>query len=367
MELKGSIKERPALELLESLARERSSGVLTLSKGREDLQVHIKQGKVHQVTLSPVPKQGNFGQMMIEVGQITPNQLEQALGQQRQGLAPLGQILVKLFHCDPSKVMQVLRIQSLERLYGTFFWKSGHYTFASNPITTRDDLYKPIPILDLVEEAYQVRELWPKARKQFHSSELEIEAIGPSLPPDITLDPLERKVFELLTTGLFRFRELSILSGLGQFATAYALSILQEHQLIIVRNPQHQGINWKRLFLGGTASEFVVWVLVMGMLVGATTYLLAFAPYSPLRWVRSSQRFFVTSPGWGEGVDSWREQRIRSALELYRLQHGRYPSQLGKLNEIGWIQNSQLQAHSGQMFAYRLISPFRYRLLRPGP
>ncbi|TNE52308.1 MAG: DUF4388 domain-containing protein [Deltaproteobacteria bacterium] len=367
MELKGSIKERPSLELLESLAEEGSSGILTLSKGREDIQVHIKHGTIVQVTLDPVPKQGNFGQMMVEIGQINPSQLEQALGQQRQGLVPLGQILVKLFHCDRNKVMQVLRVQSLERLYGTFFWKSGHYTFESKPIASRDDLYDPIPIMKLVEEAYTVKERWPKARKRFHSPELEIEAIGPSLPPDISLGPLEHKVFELIATGLFRFRELSILSGLGQFATGAALSVLKEHQLIIVRNPQKQGVNWGRLFLGGTLSEFAVWVLVMGMLVGATTYLLAFAPYSPLRWFRSSQQHFVSAPGWDESVDAWREQRIRAVLELYRLQYGQYPSGLSKLNDNGWIQNSQLRAQSGRMFSYRLLSPFRYRLLRPGP
>ncbi len=367
MELKGSLKERPALELLASMARERSSGVMSMFKGREGIQVHWSNGKIVQVTPNPIPKQGNFGQMMVEIGQVTPNQLEQALGQQRRSLAPLGAILGKLFHCDPNKVLLVLRVQAIERLYATFFWKSGHYTFEAQPITPPSNHFEPIDMNALVQEAIPVRELWPKARKRFHSPYLEVEAIGPSIPHDIQLGPSEKKIFSLLTTGMFRFRELSILGGLGQFATGFVLHQLQEHQLIIVRTPQQQRFDLARLLFGGTVVEFAVWLFVMAMLVGASTYLLAFAPYSPLHLLRPYQRYYVAPPGWEQTVEEWRHKRLQSTLELYRLHHGYYPKTLKVLSKQGWIASELLLSSTGKLFFYRRFTSHRYQLLRPLP
>lgn len=367
MDLKGSIKERPTLDLLASMAREKTSGILSLSKGKEGIQVHWSLGKIVQVTPSPSPKQGNLGQMMIDIGQISSNQLEQALQQQRRSLAPLGDILVRVFHCDRQQILRVLRVQAIERLYVTFFWKSGDYSFESKPITAPVEHFEPIEIEALVQEAVPVLSLWPKARKRFHSPQLEIEAIGPSLPAGLALGGLEQKVFSFLATGLFRFRELSILSGLGQFPTACALQKLQEHQLIIVRSPQQKRFSWLPLLLGSSLLEFFVWLLVMGMLVGAGTYLLAFAPYSPMSLLQPTRSVSVTAPGWEQSVETWRLQRIRTALRLHHIQWGHYPSQLHVFYELGWLAAEHLLSTTGKPFFYQRVDPHHYRLLLPLP
>lgn len=367
MELKGSLKERPVLELLSSMAREGSSGILSLLKGREGLQVQWSDGKILQVIENPVRKKGDFGQMMLDVGQITSNQLEQALGQQRRSLAPLGEILVKLFQCDPNKVLQVLRVQAIERLYAAFSWRSGQYTFEVKPVSAIANHFEPIDMEALVSEAAAVMEAWPKARKQFDSPALEVEAIGPSVPSDIELTPLEDKIFQLLTVEAYSVRSLSIGSGLGRCTTGVTLENLKKHQLIIVRTQQKQGLQIGRMVLGDTVLGFAVWSFVMAMLVGAMTYLLAFAPYSPLSLLRPYPRSHISTPGWGQTVDVWRSKKIRAGLELHRLHYGEYPKALRALCEKGWFSPEMLLSTAGTPFSYRRISKLRYRLLRPLP
>lgn len=361
--LSGTLKQLPFAEVLLEVAEKQGTGLLVFSHKRNKVEIDWSNGRIIHVVQRPSPVAGNLGDMLVEIGEITTNQLTQAINQQRRSLSPLGQILIKLFGCDPRKIRQALRVQAIETLYDMFSWKHGDFTFTHGIVDRKStNSFDPIDPKVFLREAIPALDVWSKVISTLKSPYLRIQSVGESLPNVGEFSRNEEILFAELQHKEQTFRELSITSGMGQFVVGHCLLHLLEERLIFLREPEKSGIVWSRLLLGGSAMDFAVWVLAMTLLVGAGTYLLAFAPYSPLRMIQPRYHYTLANPHWPQKVNEWRFRRIRNALEMYRTQHGTYPVSLRVLQKDGWVPEGLLYSPKGEPYSYHKRGKSSYRL-----
>ncbi|MCB9639515.1 MAG: DUF4388 domain-containing protein [Myxococcales bacterium] len=366
--MEGSLKERPVTELFGLLARQQQTGMLTLKRWGKQATIEWHRGKVMHVRETPMPSSGSLGEMLLHIHAINPVQLEQALLQQERTLAPLGQILQRLFQCDPRLIRRALHVQSIEMLYSFFFWKSGRYILESRIEQQGLRSYDPIDVESLTLNAIPVVDSWPAVQKILYSSQVVLRRqvqIFPSWEED-GYSSLARELFELLEKER-TFRELSILSGEGQYVAGRELWRLIQGGVVRVEPPRKTPRQYALLLLGAPVSQFAVWLIVSALLVGGGSFLLAFAPQSPLQYLRTGSRYSVASAQWLQTQHRWRSQRIRRALEIFRISTGAYPTQLGQLAKEGLIQKAMLYYPNSDEYYYRRLESGRYVLLPPLP
>ncbi len=366
--MKGSLEEHSVFELFEELAGTRATGTLTVTRKKQEIQLDWLKGKIINVVEKPNFYAGTLGELLLHIGEISEVQLEQAILQQKRSLSPLGLILQNLFACDHERIRFVLRVQAIETLYSLFFWQSGTFEFAASTVLTPNKNYDAIDVVDLLDEAIPVIEAWETIRKYFPDPLLNVSRLTDEIPAEEMerLDELTQVVFDLIGEGA-TYRELSILSGAGQFSTAYALIQLLQLGFIRLEPPKKKKLEWKRLLFGMSLSHFFVWLVVSTLLVFGGTFLLAFAPYSPLRLWRPRYQYEIVDQRWYDGVDHWRKLRIQQALEHYKLTNGHYPSRLELLVKDGWLTEELIHFPAGNVYHYRCLCPNRYRLLDPLP
>ncbi|GEM_PF-1746820 len=366
--MEGSLKNRPVTELFGLLARQQQTGTLTLKRWGKQAIVEWHRGKVMYVAERPVPSSGSLGEMLLHVGAITPVQLEQALLQQARTMAPLGQILQRLFQCDPKTIRLVLRVQSLEMLYSFFFWRSGRYVLESRIEQHGLRSYDPIDAESLTLHAIPVMDSWAAVQKVLYSSQVILKRqvqIFPSWEED-GYSQTARDLFELLEHER-TFREIAILSGEGQYVAGRELWRLIQGGVIRVEPPRKTPRQYAQLLLGAPLGQFAVWLIVSALLVGGGSFLLAFAPQSPLQYLRIGPRHSVASAQWLDTQHQWRYQRILRALDVFYLSNGTYPAQLGQLVKEGLIQREMLHYPNSGEYDYKRLENGRYVLLPPLP
>lgn len=367
--LKGSLKEQSTADLLMYFADEHLTGVLRFKNKKREVHMDFMRGKVVHVSEKPNSLSGTLGEMLLHIGEITEAELEQAIAQQKRSLSPLGVVLQNLFNCEPERIRFVLRVQAIEAIYTLFFWRSGTYEFEQTNVSTPRNNYDPIELPHLVAEGVPVTEAWPTIQKYFPEPLVSVRRLMPQISDALyeRLDELPCAIFELLDQES-TFRELSILSGAGKFATGYALVQLLQVELIRIEAPKKKdSVDIPKLLFGRSIGHFLVWMIVSALLVCGGTFLFAFAPYSPVRLWRSPSQLTIPDSRWNDDVDKWRKARIQRALALYQMAKGRYPASLEQLAKEGWIANSVIYYPGGNVYDYQRISGGRYRLLTPLP
>ena len=364
--MEGSLKERPVTELFSLLARQQQTGTLHLKRWRHEATIEWYQGKIMYVSERPAPSSGNLGEMLLHVGAVTPSQLEQALVQQERTMAPLGEILRRLFQCDPRMIRHVLRVQALEMLYSFFFWRSGSFRLEGSLQRQGLQGFDPIDIEALLLNAIPVVDSWDAVQKVLYSSQMILKRqvqIFPSWEED-GYSVVARDLFGLLDRDR-TFRELSILSGEGQYLVGRELCRLIHGGVVRVEPPRTTPRQYALLFFGAPLGQFAVWLIVSALLVGGGSFLLAFAPQSPLQYLRSGARHRIADAAWLHEQHRWRKYRIQRALENYRLSVGYYPQRLDQLVKEGIVQESFLRYPGSGEYFYRRLEDGRYLLLPP--
>ncbi len=352
MAIQGSLKERSLFELLSSLPKENRSGELTLKRGRKRIVIGWIDNQIVHAVEQPMPKENSLGELLVLMGKIDRVQLNQALKQQRLNLAPLGELLIKLFNCHYTDIQLALRVQAIEILYEGLFWIRGEYSFEAKPIQRSNNHFEPIDISEFLETAFPIIEARPQLEKLFSSPELRVEALGDSLPSGLSLTEGERHLFELLKERPYRFGELAVVSGLGRLPTAYGLYNLYQNQLLVIKPPEKKKIDFTQLFLGSTVTEFFTWIVGTILIAAIASYLLLFAPYSPLQRRDFGRLVPVTHPHWEDISDHWRKKHIEFAIQVYYLLHRRYPPTLHALVKSKLIAPEFIRDPKGFLYDY---------------
>lgn len=397
MSLHGTLGDFGIADIFQLIGHQAKTGVLLLKDREVEVRIFFVDGNVVKAEQTSREKAFLLGNIMVRAHVLTQAQLDEALATQQRTLRRLGDILVDMGAVDRATLKEFARLQTTETIYRLFAWRAGTYEFKPEPVDYDEGSYEPIRSENILMEGFRMVDEWPAVRRVVPSADCSFVVLRDLPPPpahddddDIlagmkdafegpdsgehaqgpaTAKPIgaaERAVFPHVVPGRTVI-EIVDRARLGEFETTKALANLVGNGVLKVVKPAAVE---KRPPMGPgafatIAVPFVVRVLVflgvaavVGVLVrvGSAVDGGVFAVSEP-RAHRAALK---------EELGELGLVRLRAALDLYRVQEGRYPRSLDLLVGAGLLDDRALRGPFVTPYAYRAVeADDRYELALP--
>jgi hypothetical protein len=332
---------------------------------------------------------------------ITEEELAYALDAQRRSLRRLGDILVELGLVTQQDLREMTALQTTETVYRLFHWKSGTYEFEPGDVEWDRETVTPLRAESVLMEGFRQVDEWPLVRRKITSTAMTFERLKTLEPErggrkekerkekegddvDAAFDSLgdepevkkgdfaslgknERRCFELAEPGRAVERIVD-LSRLGEFETCKALLNLVNLGYLRGIAPANRAAaavgayaqDWQARIRRG-ATRVIATVVIAAALAGIGY------------WVDRRGVFYRGGAGGTAVHDNvaqrflarYQLERLRGALEVYRLERGEYPDSLARLVEVGIASPRDVTYPWAEPYYYRRRPEGRYVLLPP--
>jgi hypothetical protein len=397
--LKGTLKDFGIAEILQLIGQQAKSGVLHLSSRDDTIHIAIADGHLVRAESSGRKTRERLGTMLVRAQVIKEEELAYALDAQKRSLRRLGDILVELGLVTKQDLREQTQLQTTETVYRLFHWKSGTYEFEPGDVEWDKETVTPLRAESVLMEGFRRVDEWPMVRRKITSTAMTFERLKmleperPRTPEkeqakaaddvDAAFDSLgdepdrhsadapgvarnERRCFELAEPGR-TIEKIVDLSRLGEFETCKALFNLSNLGYLKPVAPANRAAaavgaytqDWQARIVRA-ATRVVATVAIAAALAGIGYWVdrkgLLFGPAggAALR-DNTAQRFLAR----------YQIERLKGALEVYRLEHGEYPEALGKLVDEGLASRRDLTYPWAEAYFYRRKAEGRFVLLPP--
>lgn len=381
MALKGTIKDFGVADIFQLISQQAKTGVLVLSNDVDEVRVYFQDGAVVRAANTMRSPHMLLGAMMLRAQVLTQAELDRALAEQQRTLKRLGMVLVELGFIAPEVVTEFASLQMTETIYALFEWKVGTYEFETVEVEPSPEGVQPIRAETIVMNGIRMTDEWSGIRERIPSYGWLVERMR-ELPPepqgrveedddldfsDLTgesagagfddIGRYERRVYGLI--GPERtVQKLIDLSRLGEFETCRAISTLMGAGFVRVIKPSDPRIGEEEALPKRRIDGRRLAAQLGRLVISAATVLVGAA-------------VLTRAPGHVLGQSIGGEARLRSstveshlattqirvltrALEVYRLNTGRYPERLEELAESGLVRARDLRFPFARTYVYRL-------------
>jgi hypothetical protein len=389
MALKGTLKDFGIADIFQLISHQSKTGVLHLHSKDQEVRISFVNGDVVRAESTTRKSKDLLGAMLVRAEVLSEAQLEQALEIQKRTLKRLGNILVERGFIGQADLKQFTLLQTTETVYKLFNWEAGTYAFEAEDVVYDKDTVDPIRSENALMEGFRMVDEWPMVRKKITSLEMTFKKAkqlpGQAEPGSVddeidnALDGMfseggggakaesigrnEAKVYELIEDGR-NVQKLIDLSRLGEFETCKALLNLLGDGYIKVDTVRKdtagekpgkrvRSFSFGRLFVQAAMYLFIVGLLFI--LYRTVDVMTLFEP--------SGGRLFE-NPAAKTLVGKSYQERLRTALDVYRLERGNFPEKLEELVSSGLVSESALKFPWRSERAYRR-GERGYLLLRP--
>jgi hypothetical protein len=398
--LKGTLKDFGIAEILQLIGQQAKSGVLHLESRDDVIHIAIADGNVVRAESAGRKAREKLGSMLVRAELIAQEELDHALEVQKKSLRRLGDILVELGFVAKQDLREMTALQTTETVYRLFHWKSGTYEFEPGEVEWDRETVTPLRAESVLMEGFRRVDEWPLVRRRITSTGMTFERVRP-LEPDrggglrperrgddevdaafdgfeapqgrpasrgefASFGPNEARAYELAVPGR-TVEKIVDLSRLGEFETCKALlSLVNLGHLRAVAPPGRAAAG-----VGAYAHEWqarlrrgVARVLATVAMAAALAALVTWADRRGLSGGEAgpgavgdnaAQRFLAR----------YQVERLRGALEVYRLERGEYPDALGRLVEADLASARDLRYPWTAEYYYRRAGQDRFVLLPP--
>jgi len=222
MAIKGSLKEASLPDVIQLLAMGQKTGCLAVAHRHNFGYVYFRNGRI--IYASIVNRRDRLGDILVNSGRISPEQLAQAIDLQGTfGDKKLGQILVDTGAISREELVQYVALQIEEAVYFLFTWNSGTFNFEVDvQPATQDVLVSIAPETLLLEGARRVDE-WSLIQHKIPSFDVIFEVRESRIAASTaTLSPEQERLLPLLD-GRRDVSQLIDAAGMGEFEVGKAL------------------------------------------------------------------------------------------------------------------------------------------------
>ncbi len=375
MALKGTLKDFGIAEILQLIGQQMKSGYLHLESRDEEIHIALSEGSVVRAEAVGRKATERLGAMLVRAEVISQPELDEALNVQRRSLRRLGDILVEQGTVSREDLREITHLQTTETIYRLFSWKSGTYEFEPGGVEWDKETATPLRAESVLMEGFRRVDEWPIVRKRIPSLLASFERKKP-LPEAseaggeeegefATVGVNERRVYLLANPGRTA-EKIIALSRLGEFETCKALANLVNRGYLTLIAPAGRAravgayaLGWKARLRAGAFRIVSTVVIAAALAVLAT-------------WV--DERALAASGPDGVAVqdDAPRRllsrhaiERLRAALETYRMERGEYPAGLSVLVESGLVAPRELRFPWEGDYYYRRTPEGQFVLLAP--
>ncbi len=400
MALQGTLKDFSVADIFQLIGQQGKSGSLFVVAGDQETHVVFDKGSVVLARFIKSHEDLRLGNMLLRAGIITKNQLETAFEEHRRVMKSLGDVLLGNNFISQETLSEFLNLQTREVLFRIIQWKSGIYRFKTEEFHYNKQIIHPISTDYLLMDGFRQLDEWPAIIEELGSLEavfdltakgretvaflMQQEASGSKTGFEDEMDAAfvefaeesadttanknssstalqesEKSVLKLID-GQHPVAWIIDHSRLGQFETCKSLLSLKKGKLVqevtdfqpsavqsSYRDSLAPRFSLKDLILHGIfylALLTTVAALIFHMrpdIMGAhaKTTLPGVATVIPQEFVKDYRvRIFF--------------RRLRTALELYRVENTSYPNNIESLVKEGLLSHRDWKKITREQFHY---------------
>lgn len=197
--LKGELRTFSLGEVFQSLAINNHTGTLKITApGKVQKLIYFEKGTITLFS-SGGAGPARIGDVLIREGKLTPEQLEQALAEQKETKELLGEILLRKDLVGEKDLRRALEKKIREELYDLFLWKEGSFEFHLDcfPEQEIDDLQRKtriaLDVKSVTMEGLRRLDEWTLIQKDIRTLNEILAKTGADYAGS---DPLEKHLFE---------------------------------------------------------------------------------------------------------------------------------------------------------------------------
>ena len=225
----GSFQVVPLPDLVELLARRRTSGTLTCERGTVRKTATLVDGAVIGAA-SNDPRE-YFGQFLVNFGHATDEQLARAVHAQGESRLRLGEVLVAQGVVTAEVVRDVLAIKIRETLLDVFRWDAGLFRLETDRSDDAEALGARVELSEIGREAEFRATAWSAFRSAFPSGAATLTLHEERIPSDLLPAAVDGRLVALAREGR-TVDELALALHLPDFHLYQRLFALQKRGIL---------------------------------------------------------------------------------------------------------------------------------------
>jgi len=387
MALRGTLRDFGIAEILQLIGQQAKSGILHLMSREDEIHITLADGNVVGAESARRQARDRLGNMLVRAEIITNEELEHALDLQKKSLRRLGDVLLELGYISMEQLKETTALQTTETVYRLFAWKSGDYSFDAQDVDWDPYTVTPLRAESVLMEGFRQVDEWPMIRKRISSRAMTFERLKhldpgektsskPLARDDVddafdslgeapaekkgefaTLGKNERRVYELALPGATVERVVD-LSRFGEFETCKALLNLVNLGYLKPIGPAGRTGRVDAAQVSALASRVVATIALACALAGLLYWF-------DQRALAAQGETALADNAAQRYLSRYQVSRLRSALDVFRLERGAYPSALDELVEAGIVDAQDLRHPWAQPYYYRRTPEGAFVLLAP--
>jgi hypothetical protein len=197
--LMGSFAVLPLADLIDLLARRKATGSLSCERGTVRKTLFLRDGAA--VGASSNDPREYLGQLLVNFGHLTDEQLTGAFRTQEETKVRLGKVLVASGLVPRETVRDVLAIKIRETLLDVFLWESGVFSLDDEAPGGVDEDDAEIRLVDVAREAEFRATAWSAFRGEFPTGAATLDVDEAKVPPGMAPDTIDGRVIALARDG----------------------------------------------------------------------------------------------------------------------------------------------------------------------
>ena len=384
MALEGTLRDFSLADILQLIALQSKTGLLTLKSSHDTVTLGFMEGRLVSAESAAKRMDTRLGTVLVKTGRLGPEALSKALEVQSQTLQRLGYILLKLGACSAADLKEGLEIQIRKIVYALFRWTDGDYVFDQQDHIDYDhEFVTPILVESLLMEGARMIDEWPIVEKVVPSTQLVFQRVATSQPvvpveredvEETGEKTLEKRIKEKkvgpikisheewavysLIDGSRTVAEIIDQTFLSEFDGCKAVYGLVSRGLIEPsgKRGSHDKAAGSRVEIA-VGAELAKHARAVGLgivLVAALAAGLSYQPRNPLNLLPIPARTLQEVEGFSKSVSLLRLRRLTEAIDTFYVTSGKFPDSMDVLVDSHLIAPGDLLDPLGRKYRYIL-------------
>jgi hypothetical protein len=340
MALQGNLRDFSATEILQLLGSQKKTGCLTLDNAVRTMTVHVLDGRVVSTRAPGLTKDDPLLAFLRAAHRLSDEQHRGIQTIQRESGRDLEDLLLNGRYLDPEELAAFVERQILDDMMRLARWEEGTYRFDPQQRWGQPPLVR-LSVEGILMEVARRADEQKRQAARFPDAD-RILGVRDLPDPDVELSEEERELFGIVD-GRHTLAEIVAAAPLSEYETLEALHNMVEAGWLEVTG--HRAAGGPPAPLKPAAASRPAWPreLATATALVAVVVLLRLAAHVlvPPATADPSNVFAAA-----------RVRDVRTALELYRREHGAFPARLDDLADARWLAAGHLRVH-GYDLRYR--------------
>jgi hypothetical protein len=228
----GNLRTVSLPDIFQLIFSTKKTGVLVISKGDSRKDIYFRGG--FTIYATSTEEKDLFGNLLLKMGRISKVDLDKVLIEKKDG-KKIGAALVEMRLFTREEIIDCLRMQIEEIIYGLFGWKDGEFSFIEGKAPPPETIQTELNPMNIIMEGTRRIDEWVELQKILPSDEaiLELERNPLLNAEQIKLARNDIIVMACIGSGK-KMGDILRESLLDQFLTSKALANILNQGLVKV-------------------------------------------------------------------------------------------------------------------------------------